>query len=374
MSKNDFFAERKEQSRIKIEIVNKYFAAWWKILLPSVESRGEKLGYIDLFSGPGLYKDGNKSTPILLLEYAITQPKLRKRLVTIFNDINNKHIISLRKHIDNISEIDLLENKPILRNDCVCDNLVNKLENISFIPSLIFIDPCGYKGLSLSLLNSVLKGWGCDCIFFFNYNRINMILNNPRQHDHIDDIYGKERANKLKETINRLKPKEHELRELNIINELCQAIKDRNFPFVFHFRFKNEFPQRTSHYLIFISKNVRGYEIMKSIMAKYSSEFHQGVPTYEYNPLAKKQPSLTSFKRPLDDLSKMLVTEFSGRSLRMIDIYNNHHVDKAYISKNYKDILLIMEKNGLIQTDPPISQRPIRTFANNVIVTFPEKQ
>jgi three-Cys-motif partner protein len=67
MSKNDFFAERKEQSRIKIEIVNKYFAAWWKILLPSVESRGEKLGYIDLFSGPGLYKDGNKSTPILLL-------------------------------------------------------------------------------------------------------------------------------------------------------------------------------------------------------------------------------------------------------------------------------------------------------------------
>src|SRR5207248_10024637 len=40
--------------------------------------------------------------------------------------------------------------------------------------TFLFVDPFGYKGLSLQLVNSVIKDWGCDCVFFFNYNRISM--------------------------------------------------------------------------------------------------------------------------------------------------------------------------------------------------------
>ena len=47
-SGEDFFDEMKEQSHVKVEIVKKFFLAWANVLLPSVESRDGKLGYIDL--------------------------------------------------------------------------------------------------------------------------------------------------------------------------------------------------------------------------------------------------------------------------------------------------------------------------------------
>jgi three-Cys-motif partner protein len=178
----EFFDEMTGQSQVKVEIVKKYFLAWANVILPSIEQRDGKLGYIDLFSGPGIYEDGTKSTPILVIEEALNHPKLsdkfKKRLVTIFNDANPEFIRSLERNITNIPGVGQLSNQPIIFNDSVGDQLAEKFNEINFIPSLFFIDPWGYKGLSLSLLKSILKDWGCDCIFFFNYNRINAGLTN----------------------------------------------------------------------------------------------------------------------------------------------------------------------------------------------------
>jgi len=68
------------------------------------------------------------------------------------------------------------------------------------------------------------------------------------------------------------------------------------------------------------------------------------------------------------------MTEFKGQCLKRIDIYNKHHIDKPYIRRNYKDALLIMEQNDLIETNPPSSGRKPGTFSETkVLVTFPEK-
>jgi len=367
---DDFFDEMTKQSRVKVEIVKKYFSAWANVILPSVEERDGKLGYIDLFSGPGIYEDGTKSTPIIVLEKAIENPKLKKRLVTLFNDANPEYIKSLANNISKIPLIDALGNKPILINDPVGSQLADKFEEINFIPSLFFIDPWGYKGLSLILLKSVLKDWGCDCIFFFNYKRINPGLNNPLFDDHINGIFGKERAEYLRTKLTKLAAKE---RELTIIDELGLAINELGFPYILPFCFKDELDKRTSHYLIFISKHYKGYEIMKKIMAKYSYEENQGVPTFEYCPATNKQPFLFSFNRPLDDLSEMLLDEFKGKSLTMIDIFRRHNVGKPFIEKNYKEVLYKMEETGLIKAKPPLTARRKGTFADNVLVIFPEK-
>ena len=64
--------------------------------------------------------------------------------------------------------------------------IVKMFEQMRLVPTLFFVDPWGYKGLSLSLINSVLKNWGCDCIIFFNYNRINMGLHNEAVEEHMN--------------------------------------------------------------------------------------------------------------------------------------------------------------------------------------------
>ncbi len=73
---------------------------------------------------------------------------------------------------------------------------------------------------------------------------------------------------------------------------------------------KNAQGTRTTHHLIFATKNFKGYEIMKEIMAHESSEQEQGVPSFEYSPASKNFPLLFALSRPLDDLEESLLSGF----------------------------------------------------------------
>src|SRR6185369_5471306 len=95
-------------------------------------------------------------------------------------------------------------------------------EGLKLVPTFFFVDPWGYKGLSLRLINSVLQNWGCDCVFFFNYNRVNMGLNNEAVREHMDALFGQERANLVRVRLSGLSPEE---REMLIVEELSQALK-----------------------------------------------------------------------------------------------------------------------------------------------------
>jgi hypothetical protein len=219
-------------------------------------------------------------------------------------------------------------------------------------------------------VNSVLKDWGCDCIFFFNYNRINMGLPNAAVDEHMDCLFGKERADKLRA---KLKPLPPDDRETAIVEELAEALQDLGGRYVLPFSFLNESGSRTSHYLIFVSKHVRGYEIMKEVMAKQSSKAEQGVPSFRYCPADRRYRLLFELSRPLDDLGELLLNDFAGRTLTTRQVFDQHHVGRPYLLKNYKTVLANLERDRLITADPPEAQRRKNTFADGVRVTFPQR-
>lgn len=100
MSTDRFFEESREQSRVKAEIVEKYFDAWAGIVIATQKrlratARNQRIAYVDLFAGPGRYKDGADSTPLRILGRAISKPDYCERLVTIFNDKDEGHVRSL---------------------------------------------------------------------------------------------------------------------------------------------------------------------------------------------------------------------------------------------------------------------------------------
>jgi three-Cys-motif partner protein len=92
-----FFEEQSQQSQIKAAIVSKYFWAWGKIITGYLKGAGKdtSIQYIDLFAGPGRYKDGAKSTPVLILEQAIADPLFRNNLTAIFNDRDDANTSTL---------------------------------------------------------------------------------------------------------------------------------------------------------------------------------------------------------------------------------------------------------------------------------------
>jgi len=378
MSPTDkFFDETTDQSEAKSAIVSKYFSAWAKVIVPSAKQHTGSLAYIDLFAGPGRYQDGTRSTPLLILEKAIEDNDLREMLVTIFNDKDTDNSKSLMKAIKELPGLGKLKHAPQVKNQEIGSDsdIVRMFGQMHLVPTLIFVDPWGYKGLSLQLVNSVLKDWGCDCIFFFNYNRINMGLSNPSVQEHMNALFGEARAAKLRATLEPLSP---QARELTIVEELSQALRKIGGKYVLPFCFKNNLGKRTSHHLIFVSKAFRGYAVMKDIMAKESSSSIEGVPSFVYSPATPEQPLMFEFLRPLTELGDMLLSEFAGQQLTMKSIYENHSVGKPYIAKNYKDVLRKLEASNKITAVPPAGERLIRnqqvTFADHVVVTFPKRR
>lgn len=375
MTDNNFYREQKEQSRVKTAIVSKYFDAWSQVMIAvqkKYHNKSQELAYIDLFAGPGKYKDGTVSTPIEILTKAVNNPDLSERLVVIFNDKDKDNANSLKQAINEIPYIEKLRFRPEVHNFEVGDEIVAAFENSKLIPSLLFIDPWGYKGISLRLVNSVVKDWGCDVIFFFNYNRINMGIDNPAVKTHIEALFGIDGAADL---IKKTKGASSSARELIIVEELCQALKGNDKRFVLPFRFRDKQGNRTSHHLIFVSKHFRGYEIMKDIMAKESTNDEESIPKFEYNP-ADKHLQLTLINqlcKPLEDLKEELLRDYRGRVIRLEDLYEEHSVDKPYVLSNYKKVMIELYNDNVIKAVNKNGKQPKKnTFSEKNTIYFPK--
>jgi three-Cys-motif partner protein len=374
MAGDEFFDSPEEQSIIKSTIVTNYFDAWTRVMLPQAARTGEPLAYVDLFAGPGRYEDGSPSTPLWVLEYAIKDPQLCARLVTLFNDKSPEYATRLKAEVDALPGVAELRHSPRVTNSEVGRELVGLLRSTKIIPTLFFIDPFGYKGLSLDLIGTAIKSWGCDCIFFLNYNRINPGITNPYVAELMNDLFGIERAERLRQHVMGLSPDE---RQALIIGELTDALKEVGGTFVLPFEFESQHGERTSHYVIFVSKAFLGYHIMKDVMFSLSSETTD-VRQFKYVPVQSTQMALfpnfgKSHSIPL--LKAVLLRSFADRTLTVWEIYAQITVDTPYTLKNVQTALTELEAEGKVWIDPPAAKRPMRkgerTLARDKVVTFP---
>jgi three-Cys-motif partner protein len=367
---NKFFEERSEQSEVKARIVQKYFDAWANIVVGTAKRYGNgKIAYIDLYAGPGRYRDGAASTPLLVLQKAIENERVRDAVVALFNDQDMDNSSTLETEIANLPGIETLKHKPVVQCNEIGQDAEEYFSETAIVPSFTFFDPFGYKGLSLRLVNGVVKDWGCDCVFFFNYSRINAGISNPMVKIHMNALFGEERAELLRQKVEGARPA---FRQEMVLEELSNALTEMGGEFVLPFRFKNE-KGRLTHHLVFVSKDFKGYEVMKQIMSKESSTEDQGVASFAYSPADESMPLLFELQRPIDDLEGMLRSEFAGQNKCAYDIYREHSVGRPYLKKHYKLVLMTLEEAKQVTvTDPQNKKRRRNTLADRLLVQFPE--
>ncbi len=370
----NFFEEQSEQSQIKAAIVTDYFWAWAGFMVRQQKQHpqyAQKLQYIDLFAGPGRYETGAKSTPLMILEKAVNDPDIASRLCAIFNDKDEKNTRSLEEAIKAIPGYAKLKNEPKIYTGEVGEEVVKTFQSARLVPTFLFVDPFGYKGLSLKLVQSVIKDWGCDCVFFFNYNRVSMGLGNDAVEEHMDALFGKERADKLRGKFGTrvLSPGE---RELTIIDEMKNALIEMGGKHVMPFRFRNAAGNRTTHHLFFVSKAFRGFSIMRDVMYKHSHKAGS-LARFEYNPVDAAYPDLFELVRPLGDLEDLLLADCAGKTYRIEELFETHSVGKGFVLKNYKEVLCRLEQEGKVVMDPPCPPRRRNSLAEHVKITFPAR-
>lgn len=372
-SSREFFEEQTDLSEIKARIVSKYFEAWASVMAGAVSQRPDKrIGYIDLFAGPGAYRDEKPSTPLLVLNSAIDHPRdtVRNSLVAYFNDGSQAYADTLRRNIDRLPGVEKLVHRPRVTSREINEEFVEQFSQRQLPPSFTFIDPFGYKGLSRQLIKSVSRDWGCDCVFFFNYSRINAAITNLTLEDNVKLLFGSDRVDCLRAKLPNLNPL---LRQATILEALVATIKELQ-PVTTHvlpFVFKSSAADRTSHMLIFVSKHFKGYSIMKDIMAKESSSAEQGVPSFTYSSADASTPLLLPFTRPLSDLRASLLHQFAGVERTLEQIYEAHSPGTPFVKQNYRDVLKQLEKEGVITGRSTRGMRKPSTYPSHVLVKFP---
>ena len=359
----EFFKKLREGSRVKQKIVAEYFVAYNRVMAPGPR---DKVGYADLFAGPGLYRTAEgvtrKSIPVLVTEAAVHESLFRDKVHLWFNDGDPDNYQQLKAAIDSVPGVGTLRYKPTVGNKVIDVQWADKLSKLP-VPTLVFLDPCGYKGLSLKLVSSVLRGFGNDCIFFFNYSRINMKLDLAIMNKSVDEFFEPDRARILRAKIQKRSAVERE--EVILAAVKASITEARAIPLVFGFSSDSG---RRSHHLVYASKDRKAAGMMKVILRSASSIVVEGVGSGEHNPRAAAVgPSLFE---GLYEVEARLLSVFAGRVVTFGNLLQEE-AETQYTESNYRDALLKLERDRRITVDPSPEKR--RLQAGGEKRTLPKK-
>lgn len=348
MPSNDvFFADQSEQSAVKAHIVSSYFSAWSRV----IQKWNTPMAYIDLFCGPGKYENDKPSAPLLIVQNTLANPTLLHKMSFVFNDKDSNNTTMLQQSISQLDENAKLKGRLQFYNETVEQDFYSRLNIPANMPVLSFVDPFGYKGLTMNLINRLINNSGSDCIFFFNYNRINMALSsNTKFDEHLKSLFGDNRTAELKKQLAHQPP---ERREPIVLNALIDALRENKSNYVLPFKFYSTEMLRTSHFIIFVTKHPLACKIMKQIMYSNSAKDSDGVATFSFEDsrnFGAGFEQLTIFDRPIQSLRDDILRKYTGRTVSVGSICNDVDCDFSshFVSKNVKDVLKELELEGKI--------------------------
>ena len=381
---SDFFEEPEEQSRVKSAIVSKYCDTWARIVLKTQKNNELKynrrkgiIAYLDLYAGPGKYDNGDYSTPLLIIQKAQSIPGLPERMSYYFNDSDKENINKLEKNIQ--------DTFPGLKSRVHCYTEKVGTNFIDFMKakpdntvSFCFIDPFGYAGVTRELIAASLQGWGSEVIFFFNFNRVRMAINNSTVEPHMLELFG-DRLDTLRELFSTTNNYSQEEKEMRIMSMLYDSIRvaalehaGADKVYMLPFCFKAKKGSRTSHYIIQVTKHVRGFMLMKDVMAKKSSSVVDDVPNFTFLNSEYTQGSLRELlEHPLEDLADELLNTYAGRQITTLALIEDHTIHTLFTKNNYKTVLYQLFADKRIQVNR--SPQRANTFADDIVIMFPPR-
>ena len=331
-----FFGSQTLRSRIKSFVVGDYYRGWGHIIAHGRHSGGV-MGYVDLFAGPGIYDDGAESTPLMVLRKTFGSRVLSEQVQLVFNDKDSGYVSTLKLALADLASSGSvsLRHKPLFFNFEVGPSTLNWFRELGLGPCLFFLDPFGYRGLTMDLIAGLVSEWGSDCIFLFNYSALHKHLYNEGEDASVAEFWNSGDLESLKAVLSGSSPLDSEYKAVSFLSTcMCQ----RGVPYVLPMRFTIEGSAQTSYHLVLASKHFRAYALMKKVMDKVSTGHVEGAVPFEFvfKGDSVLQIPMTGL-RPEDHLHERLFSKFAGQSLSFRDLYRRFEEENTtpFIKRHY---------------------------------------
>lgn len=359
MKEQNFFEKQTLSSKVKASIVSEYFPKYCSIIVR--KHVPEKIGYLDLFSGPGMYEDGNPSTPILIARNCLKDEDLKNRVWMVFNDkcyseqlkenFNKEFPEGTFKYKPHFGHSTVGESQEI--NDFIVKNTCKGRFNEQ--PSVLFIDPWGYKGIETNVLSQFLSYWGNELFIFINSKRINPALENDKFEEPMRCLFPNS-YDKVKVEIRNKRTVSERLQFIidNLGKEYEALLKSRVYYTAF--KFQEEDIETTSHFILHLSKNKRGFDLVKQIYNDFANvgTIFDGVNTYTFDVKKITNPVEELFdtnSENIDALKNMLLEEYKGRTITSYDLFEEHQQNCLYSRSHYVEALRRLVEEGAVESE-----------------------
>ena len=358
MADNNFFEKQTLSSRVKASIVSEYFPKYCKIIVK--KHVPERIGYFDLFAGPGMYEDGNYSTPLLIAKNCFNDNMLKQKVWMVFND--KEYSSQLKENFMKLYPDGSFVYKPHFGHSTVgeCEEIdkfitTNRMRNgKNECPSVLFIDPFGYKGIDTSILSAFLNYWGNELFIFINTKRINPALENDKFEPLMRCLFPQS-FDALK-TLVRDKRRVSERLQF-IIDNLGSEYKKLLGGNVYYtaFKFQEEDVETTSHFILHLTKSKRGFDLIKQIYNDFANvgTIFDGVNTYTFDVKKITNPVEDLFdvaSENIDVLKEKLYVTFKGKKISALDLFEEHQQKELYCRKHHTEALRRLASEGKLSS------------------------
>jgi len=328
--KKDLFRQKGIQTVSKHNILENYLEPWARII--SNQKWFKDAYYVDAFAGTGKYiKTGEIGSPVIAANILLRYQKPACKFHCICIEKNPKRFKILEdslKQFEGKLDIEEYNGEFLTFIDII-------LKKIDRTPALFFIDPEGFSGMDFDKIQAILDLPHKELLINFQYNAIQRWLKAPKVENTITKLFGTPDYKKAK-------------KEVDLIEIYKREIRQKG-AFVWFFR--NKFPRknRTFYYLVYATKNITGFKIMKDVMFSEQSKRY-------FEPSLFAEVDFRTFQ-------KQIFNKYKGKK----SIEYNEVLSFVLQETNYlaKDLDKALKDIGTTRIDNPRQK-------NNPFLNFPE--
>ncbi|MEM0050136.1 MAG: three-Cys-motif partner protein TcmP [Candidatus Bathyarchaeia archaeon] len=275
----------------KHTILKRYIEAWAPIL--SQSGRNKRLVYIDGFAGPGEYEDGEYGSPVVVLNALRNhslQNNFKSEFVCIFIEKCDERANHLRKVIkEKVEPLPSWIKYDIHVKDFnqYIKELINYLnvEKLSLAPALTFVDPFGWKDLNYNILSDLMKFGKGELLITLMAGFLQRFVWDKAHLPTIRRLFSDDQ-------IKSIKGSDHQELQEKLIMEyflanLTSKIEEKigNATKIWHLAFSARNASNVlEYYLIYLTKNCKGFEAMKNAMYNVSSDGSYRFSDFDFDP------------------------------------------------------------------------------------------
>jgi three-Cys-motif partner protein len=352
------------QTAAKHALLRRYLGAWF----PKLGKFNGRLLFYDGFAGPGRYTDGEIGSPLIALETLMGHrhlPALKTcEFLFLFNEEDQARASQLESEIEARYPASALPSN--VKVQVVCDEFdattrelvaLGEEQGKQLAPTFAFVDPFGFKGMSIDLLRRLLKSPKCELFILFSFNSLNRWITHPNEQiqNHLYDLFGTIDYEDAAD----LKGQQRKAFLVNLYEEQIRKIVGLE-----HVRgIEMVTKEGNSYFLIYGTRHLSGLRAMKEAMWKLDPS-----GSYVFNSKDSGQQLLFPAEPDTSKEQEQVKKHFAGQTVAPWQV-DDYVVEHTRLASNHvrKLILKPLQARGEIAV---ANQGRAGTFPDRVLITF----